>query len=636
MRRREFIRLGSAGVAGAAVLGAGSAGWMGAYAHPVADPGTDGERVVPTFCELCFWKCGILAHVKDGRVTKIKGNPNDPLSNGRLCPRGAAGTGLLYDPDRLRQPLLRRSKRGAQEFQAVSWDDALNETARSFERIKAEYGAGALALFMHGYGASWFKRLFQAYGSPNLAAPSYAQCRGPRDVGFALTYGQGVGSPEITDMARTRCLVLIGGHLGENMHNTQVQEFAEAVRRGSEIIVVDPRYSVAASKATHWLPIRPGTDLALLLAWMNVLIAEGQYDREYLERYAYGFEQLKAHVAPFTPEWAYPRTGLEPESIRRSARAMAGARPAVVVHPGRHATWYGNDTQRARAVAILNALLGSWGREGGLYQPAQATALPYPTPAFPKGQPGVLDRPEPSDYPLADEVLAHGICDASIPGVRGNPRDPRLDGVRLQPALLAAAAGGDAQGDPGAGLPGDGRRAADGDRGLVGRGAARGDLPGAPRRPEHPALPRALRRASVSRRWSRCYDSKPGWWIAQELGKRLGPGGVLPLEGRGGVPADARAAHRPRLGAAAEPRASLPRRPAAHLLRGGLPAHLLHRLGQDRAVLAGAGEPRLRPAARPTTKTRWSSRRRATTASSSGARPCTPSGAPRTTGCWAR
>ncbi len=420
MKRREFIRIGSAGVGAAAIFGAWQASRMQAYAHPVPDPGTDGDTIVPSFCELCFWKCGILAHVKDGRVTKIQGNPNDPLSRGRLCPRGAGGTGLLYDPDRLRYPMLRREKRGAQQFEQVSWDAALNEIARNFEQIKARHGAEALALFSHGYGGSWFKHLFKAYGSPNIAAPSYAQCRGPRDVGFSLTYGTGVGSPEITDIANTRCLVLIGSHLGENMHNTQVQEFAAALRGDADVIVVDPRYSVAASKARHWLPIKPGADLALLLAWMNVIIGEGLYDREYVATYAMGFDQLKAHVAPFTPEWAHPRTGIEPDEIRRTAHMMAGARPAVVVHPGRHVTWYGNDTQRSRAIAMLNALLGSWGRRGGMYVPAQTSVVPFPAPAYTTAHGEPLDKPAPSQYPLADEVLAQGICNATIPEALGN------------------------------------------------------------------------------------------------------------------------------------------------------------------------------------------------------------------------
>ncbi|MFA7329988.1 MAG: molybdopterin-dependent oxidoreductase [Candidatus Delongbacteria bacterium] len=421
MNRRDFIRISGAGVAGAAALGALTTNWYGLYRDPVEDPHTDGDRVVPTFCELCFWKCGVLAHVKDGRVTKLKGNPKHPLSRGRLCPRGAGGTGLLYDPDRLKTPLRRVKARGGDTFEPISWDEALDETAHHFNKIKAEHGPGALGLFYHGYGANWLKHLFKAYGCPNIAAPSYAQCRGPRDVGFSLTYGSGVESPEVTDIENTRCLVLIGSHLGENMHNTQVQDFATAIRNRADIIVVDPRFSVAASKARHWLPIRPGSDLALLLAWMNVIIGEKLYDADYLARYALGLEQLTAHVAPFSPEWAFPRTGIEPQVIRATARLMAGAAPATLVHPGRHVTWYGDDTQRSRAIALLNALLGSWGRKGGFFIPSKIDlpAYPYEPYQHADGEPGPLDRPAPSLYPLADEVLAQGLCDATVPGLQG-------------------------------------------------------------------------------------------------------------------------------------------------------------------------------------------------------------------------
>jgi len=417
LNRRQFIKISTAAVGGAAVGGGLLSNWYGLDAHTMTDPQTDGDRVVPTFCELCFWKCGVLAHVKDGVVTKLRGNPEHPLSRGRLCPRGAGGTGLLYDPDRLKQPLVRVSnKRGEEKFEPVSWDDALDRIAEEMQRIKTEYGPEAFALFQHGYGASWFKHLFKAYGSPNIAAPSFAQCRGPREVGFQLTFGDSVGSPERVDMENAEAIVLIGSHLGENMHNTQVQDFARAVGRGARIIVVDPRFSIAAGKADEWLPIKPGTDIALLLAWMNVLIEEGLYDRGYVESYTVGFEQLKAHVADKTPEWAYPRTGIRPEAIRRTARMIGAAKPAVVVHPGRRVTWYGDDTQRSRAIAILAALLGSWGRKGGylLPEPMELPAFPYMP--YEKNGARKADKPKPSDYPLADSTLASGVCDATIPG----------------------------------------------------------------------------------------------------------------------------------------------------------------------------------------------------------------------------
>jgi thiosulfate reductase / polysulfide reductase chain A len=521
MRRREFIRIASA--TGAAAGGAGLLGnWYGLDASPLPDPHTDGDHVVPSFCELCFWKCGILAHVKDGRVTKITGNPRDPLSRGRLCPRGAGGTGLLYDPDRLKRPMIRSARRGAQVFDEVSWDDALGEVATRFERIRQRYGPGAVALFSHGFGGSWMKHLFRAWGSGTVAEPSFAQCRGPREVGFELTFGNGVFSPEPTDMANARCIVLIGSHLGENMHNTQVQEFATAIRKGADVIAVDPRFSVAASKARHWLPIKPGTDLALLLAWMHVLVTENLFDREYVERYATGLPQLRTHLAPFTPEWAYPRTGIAPELIRDTAHLMAGARPAVLVHPGRHVTWYGNDAQRSRAIAMLNVLLGSWGRRGGFFMPAAADVPRYPYPAYRAAPVAAADRASPGAYPFATELLAQGVRDASIPG--GVAEQPTVRGWMVNGSNLLTA------------VPDPRRteRAIQELEFLVTIDVVPAEIAGWSDvvLPEATYLERcdelftpAFREPYLALRQEvvpPLFDSKPGWWIAKELSARLG------------------------------------------------------------------------------------------------------------------
>jgi thiosulfate reductase/polysulfide reductase chain A len=421
--RRRFIQIGAAagGVAAASGL---ATRWWGLDANPIPDPRTEGDKVVATYCELCFWGCGVLAHVKDGRVTKLTGNPDHPLSRGMLCPRGAGATGQLYDPDRLKQPLLRRQKRGDDVFEAVSWDAALNETAKKLDEVGRRHGPEAVALFTHGSGGVWFKHFMKAWGSPNIGAPSYAQCRGPREAAFTVTFGTPLGSPEPIDIANARAITLIGSHLGENMHNTQVQELAEAIGNGAGLVVVDPRFSVAASKAKFWLPIKPGTDIALLLAWMHVLVQEKLYDVDYVTKYASGFAELAAHVADKTPEWAFAITGVDPGLIRASARFIGSARPASLIHPGRHTVWYGDDTQRERAMAILAALLGSWGRRGGYITPGKFPLPGYPLPPdlphradlAPRAT-AAVDKPKAGPtYPLATEVLASGLCDAAKPG----------------------------------------------------------------------------------------------------------------------------------------------------------------------------------------------------------------------------
>ena len=232
------------------------------------------------------------------------------------------------------------------------------------------------------------------------------------------------------------------------MHNTQVQELAEAIGKGASLVVVDPRFSVAAGKARYWLPIKPGTDIALLLAWMQRARAGEALRRRVRRRSTRrGFDALAAHVADKTPEWAFAITGHRPRAHPRHPRASsASARPASLIHPGRHTTWYGDDTQRERAMAILAALLGSWGRRGGYLTQAKFPLPGYPLPPdLPHhgGAATVADRPKAGGYPLATEVLASGLCDATPAGPRAL-RPEGLDRLRLQPhAGDAGAAGAD-------------------------------------------------------------------------------------------------------------------------------------------------------------------------------------------------
>jgi thiosulfate reductase/polysulfide reductase chain A len=410
LSRRRFLKI-SAATFGAA---AAAAHWDPLTQAAVAADTPAGVTMVPTMCDTCFWRCGGIAYVRDGKLWKFEGNPKDPQSRGRLCPRGTGSVGAHYDPDRLRKPLIRRGERGKEEWTAVTWDEAFAYIAEKMQKIKAEHGPEAFAAITHGIGQRFFQHVLKSWGSINFAGPSYAQCRGPRDVGFTLTFGAGLGSPEPTDIANTDCLVLIGSHLGENMHNSQVQEFAQAVERRIPIIVVDPRFSVAASKAKYWLPIRPGTDLALLLAWMNVLVSEGRYDRAFVETYGHGFDQFAAEIKAYTPEWAAAETGIDASLIRTTAREFASHRPATIVHPGRRVVWNGDDTQRSRAIALLSALLGNWGRKGGLYLSAGMKIAPYPLPKYPKSDKPKADGSDGARFPFADEGITTSIRDATL------------------------------------------------------------------------------------------------------------------------------------------------------------------------------------------------------------------------------
>ena len=136
-----------------------------------ATPPAGTVTTIPTFCEMCFWRCGGIAHVRDGKLWKFEGNPKDPQSQGRLCPRGTGAVGAHYDPDRIRQPLLRVGERGKEEWKAVSWDEALGHIAERFAKIKAEHGAESIALFNHGFGQRFIQHVLKSYGVINYAGP---------------------------------------------------------------------------------------------------------------------------------------------------------------------------------------------------------------------------------------------------------------------------------------------------------------------------------------------------------------------------------------------------------------------------------------------------------------------------------
>ena len=518
----------------------GAVGALGAGASVRADglkprpvlPGRAGRRrvrKVATICEMCFWRCGVLASVSEGKVVRVEGNPDHPMTQGRLCARGNAGTSLLYDRDRLKFPLLRVGARGEGRFKRVSWDEALDFLAGRLKAIRAEHGAESVAFFPHGISSRFFATLMKAFGTPNSAEPSFAQCRGPREVGYALTFGRGLGSPEPLDLGEAKLVVLIGSHLGENVFTSQITAFAEGLAKGSKLVVVDPRFSTAASKADWWLPIKPGTDIALLLAWMHVLIAEGLYDHDYIRTHANGFDQLAAHVKAFTPEWAEAITEIPATQIRETARAMGQAKPAVVVHPGRHVTWYGDDTQRARAMALLTALLGSWGRKGGIFLPTPVAKGSFDLPDFPEPARARADGAG-TTYPFGSEELGitNGLVDATLSGkpyplkawivygqnvLQSIPQPERtLQAIGSLDLMVVVDV-----------LPVDQIKYAD----LV--------LPEATylERYDAPVVVETAKIPFVSVRFPAVeplHESKPGWWIAKELARRLGLEGFFPWE----------------------------------------------------------------------------------------------------------
>lgn len=435
--RRKFIDLTRTAIIGGAAV-AGASALLPEAGESSMSKSSDSnaeEFVIPSYCDVCFMGCGINVTVKNGRATKIVGNPAHPISRGKLCPRGAGGLGQLYDPDRLKTPLMRTEDN---QFKAVSWEVALDFVAKKMKGIIDTHGPESMALLKHGKGADAFVRLWHAIGSKTEAHPSYAQCRGARDIGWSLTFGKGPGGTERVALDKAEVVAFIGAHLGENMHNLTVQDYTAGLRNGSRHIVVDPRYSTTASKAKYWLPIRPGTDIALLLAWMHVLIYEELYDQDFVEEYTIGFDALKQHVEKTTPEWAAVYTGLKADDIRSTARELGEAAPKSFVFPGRRFAWYGDDTQRARAMAMINALLGAWGSDTGVFLGDKIKVPKYPYPESDHEAHHAIEIKE--KYPLGSSTPVQDIVEATIPGAfRGATQNTPIKGWLVYSTNLVRA-----------------------------------------------------------------------------------------------------------------------------------------------------------------------------------------------------
>ncbi|MGF1659491.1 MAG: molybdopterin-dependent oxidoreductase [Rubrimonas sp.] len=520
MKRREFLKITTAIGATAVVPGL----LAGCSDRPL--PGEGEVSAAPFTCNMCFWACAGMGYTENGKPWKLVGNDDDTHCRGRLCVRGTGGIASYTDPDRLKTPLLRVEENGVQSFKPVSWDEALQFIADRMAAIKEKHGGDRIAYMKHGSGGDIFRPLLHAYGSHAEAHPSHAQCRGPREVGWVLTYGANLGSPEPTDMENSKCIVLIGSHLGENMHNAQVQDWIHALENGCKLIVVDPRFSVAAGKADHWLPIKPGTDIALMLAWMHVLIFERRYNVEFVAQNCEGFEALANHVKDFNPEWAFLETGIRPEVIRATARQMGAAAPATMIHPGRHVTWYGDDVQRTRCIAILNALLGSWGAEGGFFQAENVKMPSFPIPEIPKPEQDWRQIVQ-AEFPLAgggltNKIIEHSVGpDAHFKGwfIYATNLPMTIPGAREQLRHAAESLDLIVVIDT---LPVEMTELAD----VV--------LPECtyleryePLRNQPERIPTLAVNVPV---YEPLYDSKPSWWMAKQLAEKMGLGEYYPFE----------------------------------------------------------------------------------------------------------
>jgi len=324
-------------------------------------------QVYKSACRMCHGGCGVLVHVVDGAIQSVEGDPDSPLNEGRLCLKGPASVDIVHHPDRLTRPMKRLGARGEGRWARISWDEAYDIVAEKLKRIIDENGPESIVI---GTGTgrhhcNFVPRFANALGTPNWCEPGHAQCFFPRVNVCHLTFG-GLLVCDYYGDVEPAC-VLVWGH--NPLNSGPDGELPFHTRRllyegRTKYIVVDPRRTNIAAQAAVWLQLRPGTDDALALAMIHVIIAERLFDRQFVEKWTYGFEQLSQHVRPFTPEWAESITWVPAEKIRAAARLFAATKPATLEW-GCAIEHTPNSIQTVRAISMLPAITGNIDIPGG-------------------------------------------------------------------------------------------------------------------------------------------------------------------------------------------------------------------------------------------------------------------------------
>jgi len=361
--RRQFVQIAGAGALAATQIGCGR------------KPVLVGERrEVPTTCELCPNKCSVIAVVQDGLIRKLNPNPENPKSRGMLCARGNAGMLQVYDPARLKKPLIRAGARGEGKWREATWDQAFDFAADKLSALKQKYGPeSVLWSSTEAFAEVFFKNLGQAFGSPNIVRHP-TLCLASVNLAYSITFG----TVPSFDLLNANYVIMAGANRFEAFITPDTMDLIEStMHRKARLVCLDPRFTVTAAKADTWFPIKPGTDMAFILAMIHVIVREGRHDKEFVKSYCAGFDELAAHVLPYTPEWAERETEIPAAEIVRVAREFSDAAPRAVFYAGRRSSWYQNDFQMRRAQAILNAIVGNWDREGGMMPNAKIALGEY-------------------------------------------------------------------------------------------------------------------------------------------------------------------------------------------------------------------------------------------------------------------
>jgi anaerobic selenocysteine-containing dehydrogenase len=322
------------------------------------------EVIKDSICYMCTSYCPIKVHVRNGKAIKI----DIADDNVAYCPRWQAQLDFIYHPDRWQYPMKRTGERGANSFTRISWDEALDTIATNLQKVKDKYGAEAV-VFWVAYTKEprpYFHRLTHAFGSPNYCTES-SSCFSATWIASNLTYGSDYSTLTAQSGSiepETRCKLVWSSSVKESSppvwKNNQ-----EAVKKGIKLIVVDPRRTSVASMADIHLQLRPGTDGALALGMMNVIINENLHDKDFTEKWTTGFDDLRKLAQEYSPERVEQITWVPAAKIKEAAVLYATQKPAKIHMSANSTTHHSNGVQNHRAIILLAAITGNFEVNGG-------------------------------------------------------------------------------------------------------------------------------------------------------------------------------------------------------------------------------------------------------------------------------
>ncbi len=370
------------------------------------------KKEVYSLCFMCSVRCPIKVTVENGQVKWVEGNPHVQGIEGSLCPRGAAGTALLNDTERLQSPMIQAGPRGSDGWRKASWDEALDLIAEKLKKIMDTHGGRSVVFGERTNLATHVSKTFmKAIGSPNHFTHD-ALCKGSVNTACRSLFGY-TDAQLGMDYKNARQIILYGRNMFEAIEVKGVNAVIEAMENGATLTSIDPRVSVTSTKAHRYWMIRPGTDLAVNYALIHVILTENLYDAEYVERWVHGLRELREFIRPYTPEWAEKETGIPAEEIVKLAREVSRDKPHVIFHMGYRGAHHVNEIYLRRSILMLNVLMGSIEAKGGYFikkgpgEVGRKPARKLNEQELPKVEAIRFDKAGTPDFPLPD--ASHGV-----------------------------------------------------------------------------------------------------------------------------------------------------------------------------------------------------------------------------------